>query len=96
MLTLSYLQPSLAEALCIYNFFSIRTDHTLSEVRIGRGLVCHRMAHYVLIRCFLQPSLAEALCGRTISAIFTDEPLRGEIHYSYYLRVAHYVLILSY
>ena len=29
----------------------------------GRGVVCHRMAHYVLIRCFLQPSLSEALPG---------------------------------
>ena len=28
----------------------------------GGRLSCHRMAHYVLIRCFLQLSLAEALC----------------------------------
>ena len=28
----------------------------------GGWLSCHRMAHYVLIRCFLQLSLAEALC----------------------------------
>ncbi len=26
----------------------------------GEGLSCHRMAHYVLIRCYLQPSLSEA------------------------------------
>ena len=29
----------------------------------ARGILAyHRMAHFVLIRCFLQPSLAEALC----------------------------------
>ena len=38
------------------------TDRTVSDVRVGRVMSCHRMAHYVLIRCFPQPSLAEALC----------------------------------
>ena len=57
-----FLQPSLAEALCWRDFFSIITDRTVSDVRVGRGVVCHRMAHYVLIRCYLQPSLAETLC----------------------------------
>ena len=35
----------------------------------GVWLSCHRMAHYVLIRCFLQPSLSEALCWRNFIGI---------------------------
>ena len=58
-----YLQPSLAEALCIYNFFTISTDRTSPRCEWGVKVLCHRMAHYVLIRCFLQPSLAEAPPG---------------------------------
>ena len=37
----------------------------ISDVRVGRGLSCHRMAHCVLIRCYLQPSLSEAPRCRT-------------------------------
>ena len=54
------------------NFFSIRDRPHLPEVRIRGVLSCHRMSHYVLIRCFLQPSLAEALCWRDIFSISTD------------------------
>ena len=52
------------------------TDRTLFEVRVWRGVVYHRMAHYVLIRCFLQPSLAEALCIYTslVSGIDRTSP----------------------
>ena len=102
-----YLQPSLAEALCIYNFFSIRDrPHTLrgasvercclsphgalraytvfptaeprrgslhiyffsirdrphvADVRVWSGVLCHRMAHFVLIRCFPQPKVSDFL-----------------------------------
>ena len=56
-----YLQPSLAEAPCTYNFFSIRyRPHTPRGASWGGVIYCHRMAHYVLIRCYLQPSLTEA------------------------------------
>ena len=67
-----YLQPSLAEALCIYNFFTISTDRTSPRCEWGVKVLCHRMAHYVLIRCFLQPSLAEALCIYNFFTISTD------------------------
>ena len=33
---------------------------TLRGAEVWGGFICHRMAHYVLIRCFLQLSLAEA------------------------------------
>ena len=46
------------------------------EVRIRMVMSYHRMAHYVLIRCFLQPSLAEALCIYTslVSGIDRTSP----------------------
>ena len=37
----------------------------ISDVRVGRGLSCHRMAHFVLIRSFPQSSLSEAPRCRT-------------------------------
>ena len=40
-------------------------------------VVYHRMAHYVLIRCFLQPSLAEALNRCNFFSIRLNLPLRG-------------------
>ena len=39
---------------------------------MGSVIFCHRMAHYVLIRCYLQPSLAEALCLCNFVSISTD------------------------
>ena len=36
------------------------TDRTVSDVRVGRVISCHRMAHCVLIRCFLQPCISDA------------------------------------
>ena len=41
---------------------SISDRPHLPEVRVGSVISCHRMAHYVLIRCFLQLSHSEALC----------------------------------
>ena len=38
----------------------------------GSGAVCHRMAHFVLIRCYLQPSLAEAPRWRNFFGISAD------------------------
>ena len=51
------------------------TDRTVSDVRVGRVIFCHRMVHFVLIRGFLQPSLAEALCWRDFFSIITDRTL---------------------
>ena len=31
----------------------------ISDVRVGRGLSCHRMAHFVLIRCFPQQYVSD-------------------------------------
>ena len=39
----------------------LHTDRTSPRCECRRWLSCHRMAHFVLIRCYLQPSLAEAL-----------------------------------
>ena len=44
-------------------YFSHRTR--VSDVRVGRRLSCHRMAHFVLIRCFPQPCISDAPRCRT-------------------------------
>ena len=59
---LSVLQRSETYATVV-NFLCIKHGpHALRGASGGGWLSCHRMAHYVLIRCFWQLSLAEALC----------------------------------
>ena len=53
---------SLGEAFSGRTSSGTFTDRTSPRCEARVVLAYHRMAHYVLIRCYLQPSLAEALC----------------------------------
>ena len=50
----------------------LHPDRTSPRCECRRWLSCHRMAHFVLIRCYLQPSLAEALPWCYLCLLHTD------------------------
>ena len=80
---------------CYNILFTVRTSPMCEW---GGWLSCHRMAHFVLIRCYLQSSLSEAPRCRTFFSTGTvcTSPMCEWGGWLSCHRMAHFVLIRCY
>ena len=78
--------------------FSVPVQFAHLRCASGEGLSCHRMAHFVLIRCYLQSSLSEASRCRTFFSTGTvrTSPMCEWGGWLSCHRMAHFVLIRCY